>query len=74
VREEYKESKYDPTRECTNTTREALLIQKKADGERADDLCNPINEVIQATGTDVKQSTVVVIEFCDFWVNNVGKY
>jgi hypothetical protein len=66
MREEYKEHKYNPAGKCANTARKTPLVQEEADGERADDLGNPINEIIQTAGTDVEESTVVVIEFCDF--------
>ena len=51
-----------PTAEGTQTTAEGLLVKKETNGDGADNLGYPINEVIERPSTDIKHSAIVVIE------------
>ena len=52
-----------PAGEGTETTSETLLIEEETDANGADHLGEPEDEVVEGTGTDVEDGTVVVIEF-----------
>jgi len=63
--DEKDEDKEDsPAREGADPAGEAPLIKEKPDGERANDLGDPVDDVVQGTGTDVEKGTIVVVKFC----------
>lgn len=53
-----------PAAERAEATREAPLVEQEADADGADDLREPVDEVVERTRTDVEQRGVEVVELC----------
>jgi hypothetical protein len=60
--ENHKKEDY-PGREGTSTTTDVLAIQESADTNGADNLCQPIDDVVEGAGSNVEDSTIKVVEF-----------
>jgi hypothetical protein len=60
---ENEEEEDAPAREGADSAAEILLIEEEADGERANDLCDPVHEVVQGSCADVEKGTIVVVKF-----------
>lgn len=55
---------HNPTCGRTYTPTDAGVVKEQTNGDGADDLGEPVHEVVKCTGTNVKQGAVVVIELC----------
>ena len=54
VYNEYHNQKNSPPRESTDTARNGSLVKEEADGDRSNNLTEPIYQVVQGTCADVK--------------------
>lgn len=60
--DEYEEDR--PASEGAGTTADFLSVKEQTNTEGTEDLCNPVDEVVQATCTDGENGTVVIVKFC----------
>ena len=56
--------KDSPANVSSGGTPDLLLVQDEAHDNRPDNLCNPVQEVVQRTSLDIEHVSVVNIEFC----------
>ena len=54
VYNEYHSQENSPPRESTDTARDGLLVKEEPDGDRSNNLREPIHQVVQRTCADVK--------------------
>jgi hypothetical protein len=64
VHDEHHDEEDAPCGKGADATRDKTLVQEEANREGADDLREPVYEVVQRSRTDVEQRLVVFIEFC----------
>ena len=64
VYNEYHSQENSPPRESTDTARNGSLVKEESNGDRSNNLTEPIYQVIQGTRADVKQGIVVFVKFC----------
>lgn len=69
VHDKYHCQEYCPSRESPQPSTQAFLVKERTDRYRSYNLGEPVNQVIQRTRTDIKQSAVVFIEFCKLSLN-----
>lgn len=48
------DKKHAPARERAETPTQALLVEKEANADGSDDLCEPVNEIVQRSGADTE--------------------
>ena len=63
VYNEYHDQENSPPRESTDTARNGSLVKEESDGDRSNNLTEPIYQVVQGTCADVKYGIVVFVKF-----------
>ena len=54
----------DPAREGAEATGETALVKEEANRDGADNLRQPVDEVVECTRADVEDRAIEVVEFC----------